>query len=818
MKKALLPLLFYFMGLGIMFAQAPDRISYQAVIRNGSNALVQNQTVGMRISLLQGSAGGTAVYVETQSSATNGNGLVSIEIGGGTAVSGTLPGINWANGPFFIKTETDPSGGTAYSISSVTQLLSVPYALYAKNAGSSTPGPQGPAGPQGATGPQGPAGPQGEPGLQGAAGPAGAAGPQGEPGPTGATGATGAQGPAGSNGTDGKNTLVKTTTEAAGANCTNGGTKIEAGLDANGNGVLDAGEINASLTRYICNGGSGSFQNGSNNGDILYWNGTAWVTLPAPLTTGRVLTYCNGTLTWTSGGICPGIISGLSCSAANHLGIIAAGNIAGNVSSSIPYSGGNGGFYTAQSVNSTGVTGLTASLEAGVFASGSGSLTFTISGTPASSGTASFAISLGGQSCTYTRTVLPQGNISALNCAGAGNSGTLTSGIAASVVSSTISYTGGNGGVYAEQNIASSGVTGLTATLPAGILASGAGSVIYTISGTPSASGTASFALSLGGRSCTLTRAVAAVLPTLTTTTVSAITAFAASSGGDITSDGGGSITARGVCWSTNQNPTITLSTKTSDGTGSGSFASSIIGLTPATTYFIRAYATNSAGTAYGNQVSFTTGNFYANGGGVTDVDGNTYNSIIINGQEWMKENLKVSKYRNSAPIPTNLDDATWITTSGGAYAIFNNDPANNTTYGKLYNWYAVADPRGLCPIGWHVPSNSEWAILENILEGPAVAGGSMKSIGTIQVNTGLWQNPNTGATNSSGFSALPGGCRDYSQGYCCLGTFGLFWSSSEYSTAQAWLMNLSYTSGYSSREYISYIKQCGFSVRCIKD
>ena len=135
-----------------VFAQSPDKMSYQAVIRNSSNTLVANSAVGMRISILQTSTSGIAVYVETQTPTTNANGLASIEIGGGTVVSGNFANIDWANGPYFVKTETDPAGGTSYSITGTSQLLSVPYALYAANSGSSTPGPQG------ATGPQGPAG------------------------------------------------------------------------------------------------------------------------------------------------------------------------------------------------------------------------------------------------------------------------------------------------------------------------------------------------------------------------------------------------------------------------------------------------------------------------------------------------------------------------------------------------------------------------------------------------------------------------------------------------------------------------------------
>lgn len=139
------------------WAQSPEKMSYQAVIRNSSNVLVTGQNIGMQISILQGSISGTAVYTETQTPTTNTNGLVSLEIGSGTT-SDDFSTIDWTNGSYFIKTETDPTGGSTYTITGTSQLMSVPYALYAKTSGSSTPGPQGPVG---ATGPQGPAGPTG---------------------------------------------------------------------------------------------------------------------------------------------------------------------------------------------------------------------------------------------------------------------------------------------------------------------------------------------------------------------------------------------------------------------------------------------------------------------------------------------------------------------------------------------------------------------------------------------------------------------------------------------------------------------------------
>ena len=158
------------------FAQAPEKMSYQAVVRDAGNALITSQIVGMQISILQGSISGSAVYVETQTQPTNANGLVSLEIGTGNNVSGDFTTINWSNGPYFIKIETDPTGGMTYTISGISQLMSVPYAFYAKTSGSSIPGPQGDAGIDGVNGADGVNGVDGVDGLDGDPGADGAPG------------------------------------------------------------------------------------------------------------------------------------------------------------------------------------------------------------------------------------------------------------------------------------------------------------------------------------------------------------------------------------------------------------------------------------------------------------------------------------------------------------------------------------------------------------------------------------------------------------------------------------------------------------------
>ena len=196
-------------------AQGQNSMSYQAVIRNSASELIVSQSVGMRISILQGTAVGPAVYAETQTPTSNINGLVTLAIGSGSPITGSYNAIDWGNGPYFIRTETDPTGGTNYTIIGVSQFLSVPYALYALNSGSSVAGPQGPQGVaglngvDGAIGPMGPQGPAGLNGLDGATGlmgpqgPAGLNGADGNNGLDGATGPMGPQGPAGNDGLDG---------------------------------------------------------------------------------------------------------------------------------------------------------------------------------------------------------------------------------------------------------------------------------------------------------------------------------------------------------------------------------------------------------------------------------------------------------------------------------------------------------------------------------------------------------------------------------------------------------------------------------------
>lgn len=206
MKKILTILSILMLTISI-FAQAPEKMSYQAVVRDANNELVVNKVVTVAINIIQTTPDGNAIYIEDHFPTTNMNGLVSLEIGTGDVLLGDFTAINWADGPYFLKTEVDPAGGFNFTIIGTSQLLSVPYALYAETSGSSIPGPQGDPGPQGppgvdgAPGEQGPMGLQGLPGNDGAPGQQGPMGLQGLPGND---GAPGQQGPPGNDGADGE--------------------------------------------------------------------------------------------------------------------------------------------------------------------------------------------------------------------------------------------------------------------------------------------------------------------------------------------------------------------------------------------------------------------------------------------------------------------------------------------------------------------------------------------------------------------------------------------------------------------------------------
>ena len=389
-------------------------------------------------------------------------------------------------------------------------------------------GAQGTIGLTGATGPQGSQGIQGLTGSNGALGPIGLTGstgpqgPQGIQGIAGLTGGTGSQGSAGANGANGtngangKNTLVKTTIESAGVNCATGGTIIEVGLDINNNGILDVGEINATLTNYICNGSlgatgppgiAGTFQNGNSIGEILYWNGTNWINLPIG-TNGQNLTVCNGMPTWgpcilSSSNGTANITSFNSCTTASS-GTLTTGITVSSVTQIINITVGTIGTYSLIAI----ANGITFAASGTFTTTGTQDVILIASGTPTLSGTNTYTLNTT-PNCSFTRTsidnILSSSNgtalISSINSCTTASSGTLTNGVVVNGVTQTINITVGSIGTYSFLAIAN----GITFAASGTFTTTGTQNVILIASGNPTITGTNTFTLNTSPN-CSFTR------------------------------------------------------------------------------------------------------------------------------------------------------------------------------------------------------------------------------------------------------------------------------------------------------------------------
>ena len=195
------------------------------------------------------------------------------------------------------------------------------------------------------------------------------------------------------------------------------------------------------------------------------------------------------------------------------------------------------------------------------------------------------------------------------------------------------------------------------------------------------------------------------------------------------------------------------------------------------------------------------------------DADFNIYPVVTIGSQVWMAENLKTTKYNDGTTALTNVtDNTTWAGLSAGAYCDYSNTPTYSTTYGRLYNWYAVAstNPKNVCPTGWHVATDAEWTTMETFLGGPTITGSKLKETGTIH-----WSSPNT-ATNETGFTALPGGYRSQSGSFGLMGSNGYWWTSTQGTASSGYYRNILNSS--SNILSADYDKHAGFFVRCVKD
>ena len=558
-----------------LFAQAPEKFSYQAVVRNGNNQLVTNAPVNVRLSILQGNADGEALYVETSSVVTNANGLMTVEIGGGKAQQGTFEDINWAQGPFFLKTETDPKGGEDYSVTSVQQLLSVPYALYAKEAGNSFSGDYNDL--------------KNKPQI-----------PQNVGELTNDAGyITLKDLPESSKGGETNDAgIVQTTAcgEIDLCELVNRVAQMEAALLPTVTTVMVS-----SITENtaIC-GGTVT----ANGYSAVTARGVCWATVPNPTVGDSHTSNGTGTGTFSSTlmGLSPNTTYYVRAYATNSVGtaygeevsfITAEAQQDTCTIDTLPYFEDFEN-YTTSTATETGV-------QPGCWEVITEDVTLTNATKPqvycgfATSGSYSLRLK---NRCIYAMPALSN-DISIRNL-------TMTFNLrqAKTVYRLQVGVVNDAGEFTLVQTIKCS-TTGVEAKTVNFSDYTGNGRRI-AFRNTVVSGSTIDYSTNFID-DIVLADNVSATLPTVTTVSISEITATTAIGNGELTADGGSSVTECGFCWGENANPTIAGSHIAADTAAIGTYTVNINGLTPSTTYYVRAYATNSVGTAYGDEVSFTT-------------------------------------------------------------------------------------------------------------------------------------------------------------------------------------------------------------------
>ncbi|MBN1924191.1 MAG: fibrobacter succinogenes major paralogous domain-containing protein [Prolixibacteraceae bacterium] len=798
-------------------AQSPEKVSYQSVIRDASGELVRSQSVGIRISILQGSAGGTAVYVETHTPETNVNGLATIEVGNGTPVSGTFSSIDWSNGPYFLKVETDPAGGTSYSIAGTSEIMSVPYALYAKTSETAQ-----------------------------------SVSPSSFQAPTATTLAATNVGSTSAtlNGTVNANGFLSTVVFQWGTTSAYGNEISTTSVTGTGNESVSEDLTGLDYgTTYHYRIKAVNAVNETYSGDMPF---TTSMSLPQ-LTTSAVTSVLSTTA--TSGGN----ITTDGGSAVTARGV--CWNTSGDpttADSKTTDGTGVGSFISSITGLSTGTTYyVRAYATSGEGTTYGNEVSFrTFDGTVTDEdGNEYLTISIGDQIWMAENLKTTQLNNSSAIANVTDNTtwAALTTPAYCWYDNDETTYKNTNGALYNWHTVNTGNLcptgwhvpnddewTTLTdylinnsygyddgGTDIAKAMATVSGWTSSAVIATPgndqasnNASGFAGYPA--GNRSndgtfdnvndygywWSLTefsttngnqvnigynltdvqtensdkktglsvRCVKNSTPTVTTSAVTVNSETTASGGGEVTFNGGATVTARGVCWNTSGSPT-TDDDKTTDGTGTGTFTSALSSLTANTTYYIRAYATSDEGTAYGRELIFKT---YT--GTVTDIRGNVYYTVTIGSQEWMAENLRTTRYNDDTVIPNVIDNTTWAALTTPAYCWYNNDEASyKETYGALYNWYAVETGK-LCPTGWHVPTDTDWTILN----GDPYHG--TINTKTLASNSGwneslIFNTPGNDQTsnNSTGFNALPSGFRlNISGSFEEEFFYSYFWTSTE--------------------------------------
>lgn len=813
--------------------QAPTSFNYQAVLRDAAGVLKANQAVTVKFEILQGSSSGSAVYTETHNTTTSTTGLIDLDLGTGTTTDGLLSAINWGSGLYFLKITVD---GTLMGTS---QLLSVPYALYSTKAGNGFSGnyndliskPPLFDGTWNSL--------TGKPSL--------------------ATVATSGSYSDLTNKPDLTVGAVKKLT------VTSETTNMEEALFEvkNKNGQTVFAVYNEGVRIYVDNGSAKGAKGGFAIGGFGSKAGSQdyFVVNPDSIRMYVADVPAKG----AKGGFAIGGFSSAKALPQNLL-IVNSDSIRAYIDTNTG-KGSKGGFAIGGFGNAKG------SVEEYLRVTRDSTRVY-INNTPAKAPKGGFAIggfggakgidndyllinpdstnfyvrSLGGNTLStfnilsvnenliqnpllsadpdtiaMTSVLNVQNNVSVVGNIGyAGTVAQINVPVLTSSAVINITQTSGLAGGTISSNggaaIITSGVCWSTSPVPTVALGtkttngSSTGSFTSSITGLTAATlyyvrayATNSTGTGYGQEVIFTTNSVTPVLATLTTATPGSITYNSAVSGGDIMDNGGAQITVGGVCWSTSTGPVVTDS-HTTIPYPQGIFASSITALTASTTYYVRAYATSVAGTAYGNEVSFTTASAPIT---VTDIDGNTYNTVIIGSQTWFTSNLKTTRLNDGTGIANVTDGTAWSQLGTPAYAWYNNDNATYGEYGIMYNWQTV-NTGMLCPAGWQVPTEGNMFTLGTALGGLTIAGGKLKETGTTH-----WLAPNTGATNEVGFNALPGGFRNFMGNFINIRTESSWWTSTMISVDPAF-----FTLNTNSAEIIvpMIFAKSGMYIRCMKN
>jgi uncharacterized protein (TIGR02145 family) len=793
MKKGLFFLLGMFMGYMNM-AQVPNSFSYQMVIRNGNNELVANTTVGIRIGLLGGAAADTVWYEEEHKVKTNLNGLAYITIGKGNILKGAISTIDWTRGPFFIKSETDPTGGTNYSLVIVSQMLSVPYAIYAKTAEKlSTPVTE--SDPlfnksiaSGITASDTAKWNRRET-IYGNVGSGGGITNESDPifNASVAKGIRSVDTAAWNNKLNLRDTLNMLRPYLRAADTASLSNRLNQKVDINQlntNTLTLDGKVNIADTAGML----ANYRTGINTKVNIA--DTARMLLPylrGADTSSMLANYRTGikekvNIADTAVMLMPYLRKLDTASVSDRINLKV--NIADTATMLMPYlrklDTASVSDRINLKVNIADTAGmLTPYLRKLDTASVSDRINLKVNIADTSNMLANYRSALNVKAPINNPTFT--GTVSGVdkNMVGLGSVDNTSD---ANKPVSTATQTALNG----KENTISSGTTGqyyrgdkTFQTLDKSVV--GLGNVDNTSDANKPVSTATQTALNLKVNIADTANMLTPYLRKLDTASLSnRINNAGLPTTGNST---GNLLYWNGSAW-------VRLST--------GSFGQIL--------------KISAGGIPVWGNADFDCGL-----NRLKDIDGNIYNTVAIGSQCWTKENLKVTKYNDGTSIPLDATGGsggtsiTWEYINTGAYTIYGNQASsdlNATNYGFLYNYYAASDSRKLCPIGWHVPSDAEWTTLTDYLGGVIVAGGKLKK------NDALWST-NTG-TDNYGFSALPGGFRKFDGSFYSIRDFAVFWSATEDVGSNAWCRDLYGGNGNVGR--YSSSKHYGFSVRCLKD